>query len=832
MISLLRDARFAIRQLGRSPAFTAVVVLSLALGIGANTAIFNIIDAVMLRSLPVEDPHRLVVIKAGEGGDDSFTNPIWEQVRDSQAAFTGVLAYSEHPVRDRFDLSDGGESHFAQGMWVSGDFFRVLGVPAIQGRVLTAEDDKHGGGPSGPVAVISYNFWKRNFPVDSTVIGKTVSLNRHKFEIVGVTPSWFTGLEVDHGFDVAIPIGCVPILHTTDGLSLDHRSWWWLRMLGRLAPGETLQQADARIKAVAPEIFRDTVASDWPKEAQAEFLKTTFSLQPAAKGFSEAATQYRTALFVLMAIVILVLFIACANIANLLLARGVARQREFAVRMAIGANRSAVIRQLMTESLFLCALGAGCGFLLAIWGSKLLVHLLSTVNQPLDVNLTPDFFLLTFTLAASIVTAVMFGLVPAFRATRIALNQTLQNSASGSLKGSSGFNLGKALVTGQIALSLVLLLGAGLFLGTLRNLLKVDAGFNRHNVLLITANLQQSAIPKEQRTRTYRDVLERLRALPNVVSAGDSVITPISGMGWNPFTYPEGFSAKSKWDTQVFCNRISPGYFKTLQTALLRGRDFTEHDDLSAPNVMIIGEMTAQHFFGSADPIGKSIGLNRPGTPDEKDFYRVIGVVKDAKYFRMDEEPTRTAYLASGQDTEPRPEIRYELRTDRPVETLIPSIRSTIAEQNKDVSLEFRSFDEQVSESMAQPRVVALLSLIFGSLAVLLATIGLYGVTAYAVTRRQAEIGIRMAMGAPRAGMTRMVLRDVMVLLVVGISAGLAASLVAGRLVTSLLFGVKPNDPLELIAAATILGVVTALAAYIPARRAARVDPMVALRYE
>ena len=597
---IFQDVRYALRQLRKSPGFMAVVVFSLALGIGANTAIFSIINAVMLRSLPVEDPHRLVVIKAGESGDDSFTNPIWEQVRDNQKAFSGALAYSA----DRFDLSDGGESHFAQGMWVSSDFFHVLGVPGrfTATNLLTTEDDQHGVGHSGPVAVISYSFWKRNFPGESNIIGKIVSLNRHKFEIIGVTPSWFTGLDVDHGFDVAIPIGCVPILHASDGLTLNDRSWWWLRMLGRLAPGETLQQADARMKAIAPGIYRDTVAADWPKDAQAEFLKSSFSLQPAATGFSEAAGQYRTALFVLMAIVSLVLLIACANIANLLLARGVARQREFSVRMAIGASRGRVIRQLMTESFFLSVLGTGGGFLLAVWGSKLLVHLLSKTDHPLDVNLRPDSHLLAFTIAASLLTAVLFGLAPALRATRIDLNQMLKDNAAGSVKGSSRFNLGKALVTVQVALSLVLLVGAGLFLSTLRNLFAVDAGFNQHQVLAITANLQQAAVPKDQRARTYREILERLRALPNVVSASNSALAPISGMGWNGFVYPEGFAAKSKWDTLSFFNRVSPEYFKTMQTEMLRGRDFNEHDNMSAPKVMIVGETTA-HRASSAPPI-------------------------------------------------------------------------------------------------------------------------------------------------------------------------------------------------------------------------------------
>ena len=832
MRSLLKDVQYGVRQIRKNPVFAAVVILSLTLGIGANTAIFSIINAVMLRSLPVEDPHKLVVIKAGEGGDDSFTNPIWEQVRDNQRAFSGALAYSEHPLMDRFDLSSGGESHFAQGMWVSGDFFHVLGVPALQGRVLTTEDDQHGGGHFGPVAVISYSFWKRNFPDEANVIGKTVSLNRHQFEIVGVTPSWFSGLEVDHGFDVAIPIGCAPILHTNDGLTLDNRGWWWLRMVGRLSPGETLQQADLRMKAIAPEIYRDTVASDWPKQAQEEFLKNTFNLKPIASGFSDAATQYRAALFTLMVIVGLVLLIACVNIANLLLARAVARQREFSVRMAIGASRGRVIRQLMTESLFLSILGAASGLFFAVWGSRLLVHLLSTNNQPLDVNLSPDPHLLVFTVAVSILTAVLFGLAPALRATRLELNQMLKDSTTGAVRGVSRFSLSKALVAGQVALSLVLLVGAGLFIGTMRNLLTVDTGFNRHNVLVVRADLRQAAIPKARWVQAYREILDRLRALPNVTSAASSSITPISGMGWNGFTYPEGFTAKSKWDTLALFNRVSPEYFKTMQTPFIAGGDFNEKDNLSSPKVMIIGESAARDFFGSANPIGKTIALNKQGQPDEKEAYQVIGVVKDAKYSQINEGPTKTVYLSSAQDANPAADIRYEVRTDGPMDALTPSIRWAVVEQNRDISLEFRSFEVMVNESLVQPRVVALLSLTFGGLALLLAMVGLYGVTAYSVTRRRAEIGIRMALGAQREGMIWLVLRDVALLLGIGMSVGLGLALATGRLITSLLYGVRPNDPVQLGVAAVVLAAATAMAAYIPARRAARVDPMVALRYE
>ena len=416
--TLAQDVRYAVRTLAANKGFAAAAILSLTLGIGANTAIFSIVDAVMLRSLPVEDPSRLVEMYVGDGPKKSpyVTNPIWEAVRDTQQAFSGTLAYSS----DRFDLAAGGESHFANGLWVSGEFFRMLGVPSLRGRIFSKDDDLHGGGHSGPVAVISYAFWQVNFAGDPEVLGKTVSLNRHNFEIVGVTPPWFRGIIADQSFDVAIPIGCEPILHT-DFSSLGARSWWWLRMMGRLKAGETLEQANARMNSIAPEINRATVPP-WKAEGQARYLKRSFALKSGAAGFSVTGTEYKTALFTLMTVVGLVLLIACVNIANLLLARATSRQREISIRLAIGASRMRVIRQLLTESLLLALTGGICGLLFSVWGARLLVRLLSTKTNQLDIDLSPDFRVLLFTLGIAVFTGILFGLVPALRATGIGPN--------------------------------------------------------------------------------------------------------------------------------------------------------------------------------------------------------------------------------------------------------------------------------------------------------------------------------------------------------------------------------------------------------------------------
>jgi predicted permease len=819
-----QDTRYALRTLRANPGFAATAVLSLALGIGANTAIFSILNAVMLRSLPVEDPQRLMQLDS-PGSGDNFTNPIWEQLRDHQQAFSGTLAFSG----DRFDLAAGGESHFAEGLWVSGDFFHVLGVPAMRGRVFTAADDVHGGGHAGPVAVISHGFWKYHFASDPDIVGKTIRLNRHPFTIIGVTPPWFKGLDVDTPYDVAIPIGCEPILHT-DRSALAARGWWWLRILGRLTPGETPQQAEAKMKALAPEVDRATLPTNWDADGQKQYLQRTFALRPAATGFSNTGSRYRTALFTLMAVVGLVLLIACANIANLLLARAAARQREISIRMAIGAARRRVMRQLMSESLLLSALGGLGGSLFAVWGSRLLMRFLSKTGSELQLDTAPDLRVLAFTMGVAVLTGLLFGLAPALRATSVSPNNVLKEHARGMVGGR--FGLGRALVTGQVALSLMLLVGAGLFLGTLRNLLSTDLGFSRHNVLLVQAAMMQSNVPRAQRPRVYGEIVERFRAIPGVSSASSSVVTPISGSTWNEIVNPEGYLSKGKFDTLVYFNRVSPGYFATMRMPLLIGRDFSEHDDAGAPKVMLIGESTARRFFGKSSPIGRAVRMESAGQPGKQDVYQVIGVVKDIKYEEVNEDLLLSGFVACSQDTEPWSEVTFEIRTERPVEAFIPAVRAAVGEVNRGISLEFRNFETQVNESLLQPRMVALLSAFFGGLALLLAMIGLYGVTAYGVARRQAEIGIRMALGAQPGSVIWLVLREVAAMLAIGTLLGLGASLAAGRLVASLLYGVKPYDAAPLAIAAVVLGIATGMAAYLPAHRAARLDPMAALREE
>jgi putative ABC transport system permease protein len=818
--SLLQDIRYGLRTLASSPGFTLTAVLSLALGIGANTAIFTILNAVMLRSLPVKDPQRLVEMRQG-----SFTNPIWEAYRDRQQIFDGMLAFSG----SMFDLAEGGEKQPGSGLWVSGSFFDVLGVTPVQGRLINKDDDTRGGGKSGPVVVLSHAFWMSHYSGDPNVVGRMLKIDRHPFQIVGVAAPWFKGLDVDRGFDFAIPIACEPIINT-DQSALDQRSWWWLRILGRLPEGKTIEQAEAQLKALTPQVNQATLPDKWEPEDQKKYLERSYTLHPASTGFSVVGDRYKKALYTLMAVVGLVLLIACANIANLQLARAASREREMSIRLAIGAGRGRVIRQLLTESLLLSLLGAAGGLLLARWGSSVLVGLLSTVREPLEIDLAPDLNVLLFTSSVAILTAFLFGLVPALRATGVAPNQVLKEHARGAGEGTSRLRLGKALVAVQVALSLVLLVGAGLFLGTMHNLLTLSTGFDTHNVLIVGVD-GITRTPKPQRYELYRDLLERVRATPGVQAAASSMFTPISGMMWNNFTSPEGYTPKSKDDTMLWFNRVSPGYFHTMGTPIVAGRDFKDTDTAHSTKVIIINESAARKFFANSNPIGKTIGLeDGPGTPQQK--YEVTAVAKDAKYESISEETKLTGYLVMAQDADPWPMLNIMVRTQGPVTSVIPALRSRLTQGNPSLSLEFKDFERQVRDSLLQQRIVALLSTFFAALALLLAVIGLYGITAYGVARRRGEIGIRMALGASQESVIRLVLRDVVRMLLIGTVLGVAVSLAAGRLVSSLLFGVKPADPATIVAAALLLGTATAMAGYLPARRASRLDPASALRDE
>jgi putative ABC transport system permease protein len=818
--AFLQDLRYAIRALRSSPGFAAVAILSLALGIGANTAIFSLIDSVILKTLPVSHPEQLVQVTMGKSA--VFTNPIWEQVRDRQDVFSGVFAYGKF----RFNLAAGGEARFAQGYFVAGQFFETLGLHTARGRVLTTSDDYRG---CPETAVLSDGFWQKEYGGKEDIVGKSISVDNHPFEIIGVLEPGFTGTDVGMSIDAYVPICTEKVIHGETSI-LDQRSAWWLWTIGRPKPGVSPSQAAARLKTLAPAIFDATTPPQYSPDDQASYRKRSLDTQPVANGLSTVRRQYQQALIILMAITGVVLLIACANVANLLLARSAARQREIAIRMALGSGRGRLVRQLLTESLALSLTGAALGVLFAQWGTRLLVGFLSSGRGTVSLDLSIDSRVLAFTAAVAILTGLLFGLAPAWRGTRVNPQSAMKANARGVIEGSK-FGLGKALVVLQVALSMVLVVGAGLMLTTFFRLETLDPGFERDHILLANVDLRSGHYPPERRGAVYQEMLDRLRALPGVRSAGNSRMTPISGGVWNQYVQVEGYASKGREDTVVDFNQVSDRFFETLGTALLAGRDFNANDKPESPAVAVINQTMARKFFAGQNPIGKrfrTAGGIKLGDPIE-----IVGVVKDAKYETLREDVPPTAYRAMTQNAIPDTSTSFEVRVaEGAPAAVISGVKSAIAQVNPDVAIQFKTLALQVDESLARERLLATLSGFFGGLALVLAMIGLYGVMSYNVARRRNEIGIRMALGAEQSRVLRMVLREVAILIGVGLAIGLGAAAGTTRFVESFLYGMKPNDPWTLSLAAVALAVAAALAGFLPARRASRLDPMAALREE
>jgi predicted permease len=810
--ALIQDLRYAVKTLRNSPAFAAVAILSLALGIGANTAIFSLIDSVMLKTLPVSHPEQLLQVTTLMY-NGAFTNPIWEQLRDRQDVFSAVFAYSG----THYNLSFGGEVHYAEGNKVSGQFFETLGVHPVLGRLLTASDDMRG---CSGTAVLSYDFWQRSYGGREDILGKTILLDGHPFTILGVTQPGFSGIQVGRAVDVTVPL-CTDAIVMPENNSLDKRGDWWLNVIGRPKPGVSQSQVTARLKTLAPEIFKATLPPTMPPERQSRFLANTFETSPAGGGLSDLRQQYRLALVVLMVVVAVVLLIACANVANLLLARAASRQREIAIRMALGSGRARLIRQLLTESLLLSFCGAALGILFAKWGARLLVGFLSTSRSSVFLDLSIDARMLAFTTAVAIFTGLLFGLAPAWRGTRVAPQTAMKANARGVMEGSK-FGLGKALVLMQVALSVVLIAGAGLLLSTFSKLTSLDTGFSRDHVLLVAIDLRNANYPPDRRMAAWLEMLDRVRELPGVLSASMAGVTPVSHRSWSEEIQIDGFAAKSREDASVMVNSVSPGYFETLGTPLLAGRDFNKYDTVDSTPVAIVNEAFVHKYFGAANPLGRAYRWQ-----DLR--FEIVGVVKDAKYYSLREEIKPTAYRAEAQERHPRLFATIAIRTDV---NLIPAVKSAMEGVNRDITLQFTTLAGQIDESLAREKMLAALSGFFGALALLLAMIGLYGVMSYNVARRRNEIGIRIALGAVQSRVLRMIFGEVTTLILVGLAIGISVTLATTRYLAAFLYDLTPNDPKTLASAAAALTLIAGIAAYIPARRASRLDPMAALREE
>jgi len=832
MNGLWQDLRHGARLLRLNPGFFTVATLSLALGIGANTAIFQLLDAVQLRLLPVQHPEQLAELTiadnehccSGNFSDrrPNFTFAQWEQIRDHQRAFSSIFAWGDTP----FNLASGGEVRYVDGLWVSGDFFKTLGVQALAGRLITAEDDHQGCGSPG--AVIGYAFWQREFAGDSQAIGKKLSLNGRPVEIVGIAAPGFFGVEVGKNFDVAVPIYAEPWINGENSHTAK-RHHWWLAVIGRLKPGWTVAKAEAQARAMSPAVFESTVPPIYRPDQAKYYTQYKLTANPAGSGVSSMRQKYQEPLLLLLGIAGLALLIACANLANLMLARASTREREMAIRLAIGANRARLIRQLLAESLLLAVAGALAGAVLASFLSRYLVSFLTTKGNPLFVEMGGDWRVFGFMAGLAILTCVLFGLTPALRASRAVPASAMRASGRGLTADRSRFGLRRMLVISQVALSLVLLVGALLFVGSLRNLSTLDPGFRENGLLITGIDISRINFPPARRAVLYQELLRRVRGIPGVEGAASTNIVIISGSGWNDGIQILGQNTQERM--VPWFNRISPGYFRTMGTALVAGRDFDDRDTTSAPEVAIVNQEFSRKFLGGANPIGKSFRvLTGPG--ETQHMYQIVGLVKNSKYQNLREDFKPLAYVAESQNKEPGLGLHFMVRSTLPLGSLMAAVKKTVLDENSQISLQFQVFTTQVRESLLRERLMATLSGFFGFLAVALATVGLYGVISYMVERRRNEIGIRIALGANRANVLNLVLREAGVLLVAGLAIGIGLALAVGRAASSLLFGLQPNDPVTIGASVAGLAVVAIAASLLPAMRAARVEPMVALREE
>jgi putative ABC transport system permease protein len=830
--TLAQDLRYAARMFRIEPGFFAVATLCLALGIGANTAIFHLLDAVRLRTLPVANPQELAEVEIGPNQKccsgnfstrrSNFTYALWDQLRTHQQALSGLFAWADH----RFNTATGGEVRNIEGLYTSGDFFTTLGAAPAIGRLFSAADDRPGCGAPG--AVLGYSYWQREYGGQASAIGRKILLDGKPFEIVGVAPRGFFGVEVGRSFDVAIPVCAEPIIEGENSHT-PKRHHWWLAVIGRLKPGWSLAQARAHVAAISPGLFEATVPPNYTPEGAKDYAAFKLTANPAGSGVSDLRSRYQDPLLILLAIAGLVLVIACANLANLMLARASARERELAIRLAIGASRPRLIRQMLAESLLLAVIGAAFGALLAQLLSSYLVRFLSTTDSPLYVDLGTDWRIFGFTAALAVFTCLLFGLMPAIRATGANPGTVMKAAGRGMTDTRERFGVRRVLVVAQVALSLVLLVGALLFVRSLHKLLTLDAGFQENGVLVTGIDFSPLKYPPQRRYEMHREILRRIRLLPGVEQAAATSIVPISGNGWNDRFEFTGANPSGKFLSNF--SGVTTGYFRTLGTPLLAGRDFDDRDTPNSPKVAIVNESFIGKFPKGANPIGRQIRIETgPGEPEAS--YEVVGVTKDAKYGRLRDPFSPTVFVSLEQEATPGAHTVILSRSQVALTGQLAAIKREMAAISPGIALNFNTLHTQIADSLLRERLMATLSGFFGFLAAVLASIGLYGVMAYIVARRRGEIGIRIALGADRVRVLKLIGSECGKLLLAGLVIGIGFALAASQAISKLLYGLSPTDPLTIGLSVLLLALVALPASLVPAIRASRLDPMKALREE